>query len=459
MKAISPLRPSARSATRPLATVPAPDGRTGARHRRRRLHRLPRRRRPPRARRRRAVGRRAAPAAHGGRPDYLHPGAEWVDGDLRDPDVAARCVAGAERGLPPGRDGRPGDRLRRRHRLRRPQRLRHGGAAARPRARAASPAASCWPRAWSSTARAGTRARSTASCGPDRGGRATSTPVASSRPAPSAAPPLEPRAVPEDAPVDPRNVYAATKLAQEHLCAAYGRETGVPVTALRYHNVYGPRMPRDTPYAGVASIFRSSLEAREPPAVFEDGAQRRDFVHVRDVARANVLALTAAEPVAGALNVCSGTPRTVGEMAAALARAAGTGLEPRVTGAWRAGDVRHVFAAPERAAERLGVRGRRGLRGRHARVRHRAAAHAGPARALSRARCGLPHPRTPGIPSEPPARVADHGGHVHRHPFTRRRAGARPRRGARGGRPGDRAGRRRSRGARAAPGLKAGRAA
>ena len=103
--------------------------------------------------------------------------------------------------------------------------------------------------------------------------------------------------MPEDAALDPRSVYAATKLAQEHLCSAFARETGVPVTALRYHNVYGPRMPRDTPYAGVASIFRSAFAAGRAPRVFEDGGQRRDFVHVRDVARANLLALTAPEPV------------------------------------------------------------------------------------------------------------------------------------------------------------------
>ena len=165
--------------------------------------------------------------------------------------------------------------------------------------------------------------------------------------------PLAPEPVPEDAPVDPRNVYAATKLHQEHLCAAFARETGAVVTSLRYHNVYGPRMPRDTPYAGVASIFRSRLEAGEPPLVFEDGGQRRDFVHVRDVARANVLALLAERPVPGAFNVATGRPRTVGDMARALASAMG-GPEPQVTGAWRGGDVRHVFASAERASEALG---------------------------------------------------------------------------------------------------------
>jgi dTDP-L-rhamnose 4-epimerase len=175
-------------------------------------------------------------------------------------------------------------------------------------------------------------------------------------PCPVCGRPLEPRTVPEDAPLDPRNVYAATKVAQEHLCAAFARETGVPVTALRYHNVYGPRMPRDTPYAGVASIFRSSLAAGDPPQVYEDGGMRRDFVHVRDVARANVLALTAPEPVPGAFNIASGTPRTVLEMAQALARAFDGAAEPQVTGRWRGGDVRHVFASAERAAERLGFR-------------------------------------------------------------------------------------------------------
>lgn len=162
---------------------------------------------------------------------------------------------------------------------------------------------------------------------------------------------LAPEAVPEDAPLDPRSVYAATKLAQEHLCAAYARETGAPVTALRYHNVYGPRMPRDTPYAGVASIFRSQLAAGEAPRVFEDGGQRRDFVHVRDVASANVLALENGTP--GAFNVASGTPRSVGDMATALARATG-GADPVVTGQWRGGDVRHVFASPVKARAELG---------------------------------------------------------------------------------------------------------
>jgi dTDP-L-rhamnose 4-epimerase len=161
--------------------------------------------------------------------------------------------------------------------------------------------------------------------------------------------------VPEDAPADPRNVYAATKLHQEHLFAVFGAEHQLPVTALRYHNVYGPRMPRDTPYAGVAAIFRSAIEAGESPKVLEDGMQRRDFVHVRDVARANVLALTSEPPVTGPLNIASGEPRTVLDLARALTDAAGNAAPPpEIVGGYRLGDVRHVFAATTRAETQLG---------------------------------------------------------------------------------------------------------
>jgi dTDP-L-rhamnose 4-epimerase len=160
--------------------------------------------------------------------------------------------------------------------------------------------------------------------------------------------------VDESAPADPRNVYAATKLHQEHLCGLWGRSAGATVVALRYHNVYGPRMPRDTPYAGVASIFRSALAAGRPALVFEDGGQTRDFVHVRDVARANVLALTS-DVVSGAYNVASGAPHTVLDMAEALTDAFGEGApKPEVRGGWRLGDVRHIVASPRRAAEELG---------------------------------------------------------------------------------------------------------
>jgi dTDP-L-rhamnose 4-epimerase len=167
--------------------------------------------------------------------------------------------------------------------------------------------------------------------------------------------PLSPELVPEDAPHEPRNVYAATKVAQEHLASCWARATDGHAVALRYHNVYGPGMPRDTPYAGVASFFRSALEAGRAPRVYEDGAQLRDFVHVRDVAGATVAAIEAVggPSVPGgpgtlrAYNVGSGTPRTVGQLASALAAAYG-GPRPVVTGEYRLGDVRHVAASSDR---------------------------------------------------------------------------------------------------------------
>ena len=165
---------------------------------------------------------------------------------------------------------------------------------------------------------------------------------------------LEPQLIDEDAPLDPRNVYAATKAAQEYLAAAWARSTGGRVAALRYHNVYGPGMPQSTPYAGVASMFRSAIERGEAPRVFEDGGQRRDFVHVRDVASANVAALDSTVDGAAfrAYNVGSGEVHTIGDLATALSANAGAAA-PIVTGQYRLGDVRHITASSERLRSEL----------------------------------------------------------------------------------------------------------
>jgi dTDP-L-rhamnose 4-epimerase len=166
---------------------------------------------------------------------------------------------------------------------------------------------------------------------------------------------LHPELIREDDALDPRNVYAATKLAQEHLAAAWARSTGGSAVALRYHNVYGPGMPQNTPYAGVASLFRSSIERGEAPKVFEDGGQRRDFVHVTDVASANLAAVEWTDDHDGfrAFNVGSGDVHTIGDLAAALARES-DGPEPEVTGEYRLGDVRHITASSERLRTELG---------------------------------------------------------------------------------------------------------
>lgn len=168
---------------------------------------------------------------------------------------------------------------------------------------------------------------------------------------------LTPGLITEEAPLDPRNVYAITKLTQEYLASTWARTTGGHSVALRYHNVYGPGMPTDTPYAGVASQFRAALELGEAPRMFEDGGQRRDFVHVRDVASANIAALewTArqANSTFRAFNVGSGAVHTVGDLARQLSNDAG-GPEPISTGEYRLGDVRHITASSERLRRELG---------------------------------------------------------------------------------------------------------
>ena len=172
---------------------------------------------------------------------------------------------------------------------------------------------------------------------------------------------LVPTLIAESDPLDPRNVYAITKLGQEYLATAWARSTGGVAAALRYHNVYGPGMPQNTPYAGVASLFRSALERGEAPRVFEDGRQRRDFVHSDDVAAANLAAIdwTASAPAETfrAFNVGSGTVHTIGDLAAQLSLHSG-GPTPVITGEYRLGDVRHITASSERLKTELGWRSR-----------------------------------------------------------------------------------------------------
>ncbi len=163
--------------------------------------------------------------------------------------------------------------------------------------------------------------------------------------------------VDESARLEPRSSYAASKVAQEHYALAWARQAAGKVIALRYHNVYGPGMPKNTPYSGVAAIFRSTLERGEAPRVFEDGGQMRDFVHVDDVARLNVLSMRALvaddAPAFTAYNVCSGVPVSILDVARLVTQG---GVEPEVTGEYRLGDVRHIVASPDRADSDLGFR-------------------------------------------------------------------------------------------------------
>ena len=168
--------------------------------------------------------------------------------------------------------------------------------------------------------------------------------------------------MPEDAPLEPRSTYAATKLAQEHLAGAWARQTGGTVWALRYHNVYGPRMPRDTPYAGVASIFRSALAAGRaaPGAGGRPATARLRARHRRGRGEPAGAARRRPRIALAPVNVCSGEPHTVVDLAHELAAAMG-GPAPVVVGGGRPADVRHVVADPARAARLLGFTARAGF--------------------------------------------------------------------------------------------------
>ena len=165
---------------------------------------------------------------------------------------------------------------------------------------------------------------------------------------------LEPVPTPEMKEPALASVYALTKYGQERLCLMFGSAYGIPTTALRLFNTYGPRQALSNPYTGVLAIFASRLLNGRPPLVFEDGRQRRDFVSVFDAARAFRLALESDRAGDQVLNVGSGESVSVLEIAERLARILGVDVEPEALGRWRAGDIRHCFADITRARELLG---------------------------------------------------------------------------------------------------------
>ena len=150
------------------------------------------------------------------------------------------------------------------------------------------------------------------------------------------------------------SVYALTKYDQERMGLLYGAAYDVPAVALRFFNVYGPRQALSNPYTGVLAIFAARLLNDRPPVVYEDGGQRRDFVHVTDVARACRLALERDGADGRAVNVGSGRSASVLEIAHELSRGLGKEIEPDLPGAYRAGDIRNCFADVALARELLG---------------------------------------------------------------------------------------------------------
>jgi dTDP-L-rhamnose 4-epimerase len=152
----------------------------------------------------------------------------------------------------------------------------------------------------------------------------------------------------------PTSIYAITKRDHEELCLVTGAAYGIPTVALRFFNVYGPGQALSNPYTGVAAIFASRLLNGRPPVIFEDGRQSRDFIHVSDIARALMLALEVERATGQAINLGTGRPSTVLEIAQALAAGLNADVEPILNGQYRAGDIRHCVADPSRARELLG---------------------------------------------------------------------------------------------------------
>jgi dTDP-L-rhamnose 4-epimerase len=166
---------------------------------------------------------------------------------------------------------------------------------------------------------------------------------------------LEPIPTPETKSPSLSSVYALNKYAQEQMTLIVGKAYGMATVALRFFNVYGPRQALSNPYTGVLALFGSRLINNRPPLVFEDGLQRRDFVHVRDVAQAVKLAYETNRGIGRTFNVGSGQSRTILSIAEDLARVIGKPeIKPHVTGKYRVGDIRHCFADISLARSELG---------------------------------------------------------------------------------------------------------
>lgn len=160
----------------------------------------------------------------------------------------------------------------------------------------------------------------------------------------------------ESKPLQPTSVYAVTKRDQEELCLSIGRAYNLPTVALRFFNVYGPRQSLANPYTGVAAIFLSRLMNGKPPLIFEDGLQSRDFVHVRDIVQANLLALESDEADYLALNVGTGRLTSVRQIASVLGEVLGVDTQPEVVHKFREGDIRHCYADISLIQRTLGYR-------------------------------------------------------------------------------------------------------
>ncbi len=153
------------------------------------------------------------------------------------------------------------------------------------------------------------------------------------------------------------SIYALSKFDQERMCLLLGKVYRIPTVALRFFNIYGPNQALSNPYTGVLAIFASRLLNGNPPLINEDGLQQRDFINVKDVARACRLALEATGICGESINIASGQKITILDLACQFAKAIGKGrIEPEVTGKYRVGDIRHCYADTSKARALLGFK-------------------------------------------------------------------------------------------------------
>jgi dTDP-L-rhamnose 4-epimerase len=165
---------------------------------------------------------------------------------------------------------------------------------------------------------------------------------------------LRPVPTDETKPSEINSMYALSKRDQEELCLIYGRTYGLPVTALRFFNIYGTRQALSNPYTGVAAVFASRMLNGKQPLIFEDGEQMRDFVHVNDIVRANMLTMESVKSNGHVINVGCGRPITIRKVAEMLAQSLGKDVLPVITNKYRAGDIRHCYADITKARNLLG---------------------------------------------------------------------------------------------------------
>lgn len=171
---------------------------------------------------------------------------------------------------------------------------------------------------------------------------------------PNCSKPVVPIPTSESKPLHPTSIYAISKQIQEQMCLCTGQTYDIPVVALRYFNIYGTRQSLNNPYTGVMAIFSSRILNNNPPLIFEDGLQSRDFVHVSDIVQANLLAMDNDKANGQIFNVGAGRSVTILEIAEKLISAMGSNLKPEIASKFRAGDIRHCFADISKIQETLG---------------------------------------------------------------------------------------------------------